>query len=122
MSDDPHHWSTSEFVQNWFHALSTHRSADDLLPYVVDNGLEMVLPEVTLHGKGDVRTWFAADADVYSDQSHTVEEVVRTDTAHCTALAVTVLWQARQSTDGALINSRTHQSWELVEGPSPQAF
>jgi ketosteroid isomerase-like protein len=115
--------SPERFAQNWFDALSLHRSVEDILPYLADAGLEMVFPEAVLHGQADVRRWFTNVGAAFADQTHIVERITEKPAADGGLdLSVTVIWQATQISDGSLINSRAHQSWHLVPADTAQGY
>jgi hypothetical protein len=102
------------FAQNWFDALSYRAPVDRLLEFVVDEGLVMVFPERTLRSHADVKDWYAAVGELFDDQSHTIEGIDATPTEQGTDLAVTVVWTARQLTDGERIAVRVNQAWKLT--------
>lgn len=114
--------SPAQFAQNWFDALSLHQSVEDILPYLSDEGLEMYFPDATLLNEADVRRWFDVVGASFTDQAHIVEQIVETPTADGVDLAVTVIWQATQISDGTWINSRAQQSWSLATANTPQGY
>lgn len=102
------------FAQEWFDALSYRAPVDQLLDFVVDEGLVMVFPERTLRSHADVKDWYAVVGELYGDQSHTIESFTVSPSTQGTEIKVTVVWRARQLTDGERIAVRVNQIWQLT--------
>src|SRR5215216_4859279 len=63
------------FVDDWYlDNLDSHAPVEDILPLVADEGLEMVLPETTLHGVGHFRDWYDRIINTFFDEVHTIKE------------------------------------------------
>ena len=45
------------FAVAWYEALDFHAPAEELLAYAADEGLQIIFPEKTLHGIGDLKAW-----------------------------------------------------------------
>lgn len=50
--------SIQAFVADWYKKLDVHAPMVEVLPMLVDNGLEMVFPEVTIYGHAGFEGWF----------------------------------------------------------------
>lgn len=105
------------FVRTWFQGLNEHIHVERMLPLVVDDGLEMVFPEQTLHSHADFRDWYAAVGENFTDQDHEVEAVTSHPAEGGVALDVTVVWRAVQTADGTPLAMRAQQSWFLDRAP-----
>jgi hypothetical protein len=101
------------FAQDWFDLLSRHAPVAELLPFVLDQGLEMIFPERTLRGHRDFAEWYAAVGDSYTDQSHEITSLAAVPDGDRTSVAVTVVWRAAKTADGSRLALRVHQSWRL---------
>ena len=110
---DPLAAKTAKVVQEWFDLLSVHAPVERLLPFVSDTGLEMVFPERTLHSHADFLDWYDMVGKAYTSQTHTVEELSIHDNGDAVDVAVTVVWTARQTSDGAQLAFRVNQEWQL---------
>ncbi|GLX52587.1 hypothetical protein Shyhy01_55370 [Streptomyces hygroscopicus subsp. hygroscopicus] len=106
------------FVQHWYDILSSHEPVEDLLPFVIDDGLEMVFPERTLHGHADFREWYAAVGEAFGPQSHIVEKLRTDEHEGHVDVEVTVVWTAKNLSDGSVSALRIEQTWQLVRDPA----
>ncbi|MBM9507464.1 hypothetical protein [Actinacidiphila acididurans] len=104
------------FAQDWFDALSHRAPVEQLLGFVVDDGLRMAFPEGTLLSHADVEDWYAAVGRIYTDQTHTIERFLAVPTESGTDVTVTVVWTARQLADDERLAFRVDQAWKLTAG------
>ncbi|MYW67495.1 hypothetical protein GTY65_26005 [Streptomyces sp. SID8379] len=104
----------AEFVQHWYDILSSHEPVEELLPHVIDDGLEMAFPERTLHGHADFRDWYAAVGEAFGPQSHIVEKLRTNEHDGLVDIEVTVVWTAKNLSDGSVSALRIEQTWQLV--------
>lgn len=108
-------------VVEWYRALDRHDPIEAVLPYLIDDGLEMRFPETTSRGHAGFREWYEAVTHRFFDEQHTVTGVDISRTGQTTAtLRVLVNWQAR-IWDAPAANSQwlgfdATQTWELVAG------
>lgn len=116
------------FAQVWYRALDVHAPVAEFLPLLVDEGLEMVFPEKSLHGLGDFKAWYAGGEysdgtsapgviNIFFDENHVVRSVtveLRGDEA---LVDVVVAWQASWFEPPAAKSKRTSmnatQRWIL---------
>jgi hypothetical protein len=108
------------FVRNWFDLLSRHAPVAQVLPLVIDNGLEMVFPERTLRGHDDFVHWYAGVGASYTDQDHVVEDMRSVGNGDSVDVDLTVVWRAEKAADGSRLAFRVDQSWRLTR-PAPTA-
>lgn len=87
--------AVTELIETWFHKLDVHAPSDELLPLLVDDGLEMRFPEATLHGHQDFLKWYDTVAHRFFDEIHELKEVNVTPAATTAEVKLVVNWQAR---------------------------
>jgi hypothetical protein len=114
--------SIHTLVVEWYRALDRHDELDKVLPYLVDEGLEMRFPEVTARGHSGFGDWYKAVTNRFFDEVHTVEtvDVTRLD-ATGAELKVVVNWQAKiwnpPAARSEFLGFDAFQTWELVVTP-----
>jgi hypothetical protein len=64
-----------QLVDTWYAKLDAHAPAEELLPLLADDGLEMKLPEVTLHGHAEFIQWYERVIHTFFDEIHTMKEL-----------------------------------------------
>ncbi|PRX97081.1 SnoaL-like protein [Allonocardiopsis opalescens] len=83
-------------VRGWYAALDRHDDVGAVLPYVVDEGFEMHMPEGVFYGRTGFLEWYERVVNTFFDEEHTVERVDVSFLGEETAkVAVRVNWQAR---------------------------
>ncbi|MFD7639996.1 hypothetical protein ACFV4P_05040 [Kitasatospora sp. NPDC059795] len=107
-----------EFAQNWFDLLSRHDPVEDLLPLVVDEGLDMAFPERTLRSHADFRDWYTVVGEAFADQSHTLETFTATEADGLVDIELTVIWAAKHLAEGHRAAFRVRQTWQLTRDPA----
>lgn len=113
----------SQFAIAWYEALDRHDALEDVLPMLVDNGLEMRFPEVTSYGYPGFTDWYAAVTTRFFDEVHTVRSVdVLTDDGKTAEVKVVVNWQAKahdgQDAKSKWLGFDAFQTWTVVAGPN----
>lgn len=109
-------------VVEWYQALDRHDELADVLPYLLDEGLEMRFPEVTARGHSGFIDWYKAVTNRFFDEQHTVKtvEITRID-AQGADLTVVVNWQCKiwnpPAANSEFLGFDAYQRWELVFGP-----
>lgn len=109
-------------ITNWYEALDRHEDLPAVLPYLVDDGLEMRFPEATARGHGGFTDWYRAVTNRFFDEVHQVSSV---DVANLTAdraeVKVVVNWQATvwdpPERGSRWLGFDAYQTWEVVAGP-----
>jgi hypothetical protein len=64
-----------QLVDTWYAKLDAHAPVEELLPLLADDGLEMRLPEVTLHGHAEFIQWYERVIRTFFDEIHTMKEL-----------------------------------------------
>jgi hypothetical protein len=64
-----------QLVDTWYAKLDVHAPVEELLPLLADDGLEMNLPEVTLHGHTEFIQWYERVIRTFFDEIHTMREL-----------------------------------------------
>jgi hypothetical protein len=114
--------SIRTMVVEWYQALDRHDDLDDVLPYLLDEGLEMRFPEVTARGHSGFIDWYKAVTNRFFDEEHTVKtvDITRLD-ATGADLKVVVNWQCKiwnpPAATSEFLGFDAFQTWELVVGP-----
>jgi len=109
-------------VTNWYQALDRHDDVAEVLPYLIDDGLEMRFPEATARGHAGFADWYKAVTNRFFDEVHTVSsvEVAALDGAAAT-VRVVVNWQAHiwnpPAAKSEWMGFDAFQTWELVTDP-----
>ena len=111
------------FVDDWYlDKLDSHAPVEDILPMVADEGLEMVLPETTLHGVGDFRDWYDRIINTFFDEVHTIKEVSVTTAGDRADVKVVVNWQAHvwqpPAAKSKWLGFDAYQTWEVKRSPT----
>ncbi|GAA2613953.1 nuclear transport factor 2 family protein [Paractinoplanes durhamensis] len=111
-----------KLVTAWYRALDRHDELGAVLPYLLDDGLEMRFPEATAHGHSGFADWYKAVTNRFFDETHAVTSVDVTALDQRTAsVSVVVNWQARiwnpPAANSQWLGFDAYQSWELVAAP-----
>lgn len=106
-------------VTRWYRALDRHDDLADLLPALVDDGLEMRFPETTARGHAGFKEWYERVIALFFDEEHTVRDVDVTFTSPTEAtVAVLVNWQARiwnpPAPRSEWLGFDAYQTWTVV--------
>jgi hypothetical protein len=114
--------TVNTLVADWYRALDRHDELDEVLPYLIDDGLEMRFPEATARGHAGFADWYKAVTNRFFDEVHTVSSVeVTALTADAATVDVVVNWQARiwnpPAAKSEWMGFDAFQTWELVTGP-----
>jgi hypothetical protein len=94
----------NEFVTAWYLALDQHAPEEEVAKLVADD-VEMIFPEKTLHGIGDLQAWYAGGTysdgeqapgviNIFFDENHNVVSVEANIAGDTADLRVVVAWQA----------------------------
>jgi len=114
--------SIHTMVVEWYRALDRHDDLDAVLPYLIDDGLEMRFPEVTARGHSGFIDWYKAVTNRFFDEQHTVTKVdiTRLDPGGAD-LTVVVNWQCKiwnpPAATSEFLGFDAFQTWELVVAP-----
>jgi len=110
-----------DWVAEWYRALDRHDEISDVLPYLVDDGLELHFPEGIYCGHDGFRKWYEAVTHRFFDEVHEVRRVVGQPWVNDrTSLQVVVNWQARvwdpPRPNSAWLGFDAYQTWDVVRG------
>ncbi len=84
-----------DWVAEWYRALDRHDEISDVLPYLVDDGLELHFPEGIYCGHDGFRKWYEAVTHRFFDEVHEVRRVVGQPWVNDrTSLQVVVNWSS----------------------------
>ncbi|TDQ46893.1 nuclear transport factor 2 family protein [Actinorugispora endophytica] len=106
-------------VIRWYRALDRHDELSEVLPYLVDDGLEMRFPEGVSRGHAGFKEWYERVTTLFFDEEHTVRSVDVDFTGPASAtVAVLVNWQARvwspPAAQSRWLGFDAFQTWEVV--------
>jgi hypothetical protein len=115
------------FAADWYRKLDEHVPAPDIVPLVLDQGLEFVVPEATLRSRNEFGDWYAGGGghpgviNLFFDEVHTLSRVEAKPGGQRVEVKVVVNWQARRwrppSPRSQWIGFDAFQTWELVRSP-----
>ena len=115
------------FAADWYRKLDEHVPAADIVPLVLDQGLEFVVPEATLRSRREFGDWYAGGGghpgviNLFFDEVHTLSQVEARSDGPVAQVKVVVNWQARRWRSPAprsqWIGFDVFQTWELVRSP-----
>ncbi len=111
-----------QLVKEWFHKLDVHAPMVEMLPLLVDDGLEMVFPEVTVHGHAGFEGWYQRVIHEFFDEAHMVEKVEAAITPEQADVKVVVHWQTSVWKPPAAYSSKIDayagQHWVVKRSPA----
>jgi hypothetical protein len=108
-------------VKDWYLKLDVHAPEVELLPMLLDNGLEMTFPEATLHGWAQFEGWYQTVARIFFDEVHELKEVKVIMAGDMAKVDVIVNWQARRwkppAAKSEWLGFDAIQYWEVKRSP-----
>lgn len=109
-----------KFAVDWYVALDRHDPLEDVLPMLVDNGLEMRFPETTARGHDGFAKWYDVVINRFFDEEHEVTKVDATITGDSALVTVIVNWQAKiwdpPAAKSTWLGFDADQTWVVVPG------
>jgi hypothetical protein len=123
-----HEDNIKKFAAAWYLALDVHAPTEEIEKLLVDDGLQMIFPEKTLHGRGDFRAWYAGGTygdgerapgviNIFFDEIHNVKSLSIDASGDEATVDVVVGWQASWFEAPAAKSKRTAmdatQRWTL---------
>lgn len=111
-----------DLVQAWYVALDEHVDLNSVLPFVVEDGLEMRFPEASLHSVAEFANWYGAVTHRFFDEVHELTRVdVDLSSGTHADVSLVVNWQARMWNAPAprseWLGFDATQTWEVVADP-----
>lgn len=87
----------TQLVDDWFRALDEHAPTEQLLAMLVDDGLEMRMPEIMLRSDDDFRNWYENTIITrYFDEVHQTESLDISIDGDRADVHLVTHWQARR--------------------------
>ncbi len=121
--------SIRAFAEEWYRALDRHDDLEDVLGYLVDDGLEMVFPEGTSRGHEGFTAWYKAVTNRFFDEEHKVTAVVPAISGDRAEVQVNVNWQAKiwnpPAATSTWLGFDADQTWVVVateDGPKIKTY
>lgn len=109
------------FVKAWYHKLDVHAPIEELFPFVAQDGLKMVFPEMTAEGLAGLSAWYERVIHLFFDELHTVKQIHAVPKGDRTEVKIMVQWEASRWTPPAPYSGRiilnAYQTWEIVRSP-----
>lgn len=107
-----------DLVTIWYQKLDVHAPVEELAPLLVDEGLKMVFPEMTVEGLAGIQQWYERVIYLFFDEVHTIKEVKLIPKNDRTEVKVVVKWEASRWTPPAPRSERivlnAYQTWEVM--------
>ena len=115
------------FAADWYRKLDEHVPAADIVPLVLDEGLEFVVPEATLRSRREFGHWYAGGGghpgviNLFFDEVHTLSQLEVRSWGSVSEVKVVVNWQGRRWTVSAprsqWFGFDFFQTWRMVRSP-----
>jgi hypothetical protein len=113
--------SIEKLAVDWYRKLDVHAPMVELLPMLIDDGLEMVFPEATVYGYAGFEGWFQRVIRIFFDEVHTVKTVDSAIDGDTATVKVVVKWEASVWNAPEAYSKRitldAYQTWEVKAGP-----
>ena len=111
--------SIQTFAEDWYKKLDVHAPMVEVLPMLVDDGLEMVFPEATVYGWAGFEGWFQRVIRIFFDEVHTVKSVESEIDGDTATSKVIVQWEASVWNGPDAYSKRikldAYQTWGIKE-------
>ena len=108
-------------AKDWYLKLDVHAPEVELLPMLLDKGLEMRFPEGTLRGWAGFEGWYQGVARIFFDEVHELKEVNVSFSGDVAKVKVVVNWQARRwkppAAKSEWLGFDAYQTWEVKRSP-----
>lgn len=113
-----------QLVDDWYLKLDVHAPVEEFLPLLADKNLEMQLPETTLHGLDEFKTWYDGVIHTFFDEVHTRQTLEIKTTADRADVQLVVRWEASRWNAPAPQSERLAfdavQRWIIQRSPITQ--
>jgi len=110
-----------ELADRWYKALDVHAPVEQLHAMMLDEGNEMMWPELPTRGHAEFTVWYEKVTRRFFDEVHTVKSVESTIDGDTATVKVVVNWQASvwepPSPKSKLLHMDAFQTWEVVRSP-----
>lgn len=112
--------SIEQLAIDWYRKLDVHAPMVEVLPMLIDEGLEMVFPEATVYGYAGFEGWFQRVIRIFFDEVHTVKSTESTIDGDTASVKVVVKWEASVWNAPDAYSKRitldAYQTWEVKAG------
>jgi hypothetical protein len=114
------------FAADWYRKLDEHVPVAEIVPLVLDEGLEFVVPEATLRSRREFGDWYAGGdrrgvINQYFDEVHTLSQLEARCEGPDAEVQVVVNWQGRRWTKPAprsqWFGFDFFQTWRMIRSP-----
>ena len=116
------------FAADWYRKLDEHVPAAEIMPLVVDEGLEFVVPEATLRSRREFGEWYAGGEghppgviNRYFDEVHTLSQLEARCEGPVAEVKVVVNWQGRRwrapAPRSQWFGFDFFQTWQMIRSP-----
>jgi hypothetical protein len=113
-----------KLVDDWYLKLDVHAPISEMLPLLVGEALEMQLPETTLHGLDEFKTWYDRVIHTFFDEVHIMQKLNITTGVEQADVQLVVRWEASRWNAPAAKSERlafdAAQRWVVVRSPQTQ--
>lgn len=110
-----------QLVADWYHALDVHAPAEDLLPMLATNGLEMKFPEATLYNQSEFIGWYEGVIRRFFDEIHTMKELTVNPSGDSADVKLVVNWQCKiwdpPAPKSTWLGFDAAQTWTVTRSP-----
>lgn len=111
-----------QFTEAWYRKLDIHAAAEEFIPLLAEDGLELVFPEATLRSFAEFKPWYEGIIRFYFDEVHVVKDVILKPISETHAeVKVVVKWEASIWKPPAPNSNRiildAYQTWVIMRSP-----
>ena len=111
-------------ARDWYLKLDVHAPMVELLPMLLDKGMEMRFPEGILKGWAEFEGWYQGVTRIFFDEVHELKEVNVTISGDTANVKVVVNWQARRwkppAAKSEWLGFDAYQTWEVKRSRETQ--
>jgi len=110
-----------EMVDAWYLKLDVHAPVDEVLPLLLDDGLEMRFPEATVKGYEGFKGWYTAVTNRFFDEVHDMKSLEIKPMGDTADVKLVVNWQAKiwdpPAAKSVWLGFDAYQTWIIVRSP-----
>lgn len=106
-----------QFVREWYRKLDVHAPIEEVIPFLVDEGLEFTMPEGTRRSHDEMRAQLNVWYTTFFDEAHTLKELNITLNGDRAEVTLIVNWKARIWTppdaESKFLHFDAYQTWAV---------
>ena len=110
-----------DYAADWYRKLDVHVPVQEILPGLVDDGLEMRFPEATERGHAGFTNWYERVIRIFFDEMHTLKEARIVEEGAQPTAKVVVNWQAKvwnpPDAKSKWLGFDAYQTWVVRRNP-----